>query len=130
MTAPLTRDTINTIKKNAGRVPATQIAASLGWPLDRVERVAREQGYDLRVDAPQPTPIEQLTAAGNPFRKAESRYGNITVNLSNADYETMVAKAKEHKLRRATLFAALVKGALASGTLDALVTAGRKELGQ
>ena len=130
MSSAYTPDAIRTIIRNAGRVPPERIAADLGWPLARVERIAREQNLDMRVAPPSPPPTATAIAEDLAFRRKEGRYGNITVNLSHTDHQTMLAKAKDANLRRATLLAALIKGALATGVFDSLVAAGRKELGQ
>lgn len=57
MTAPLTPDTLNTIRKNAGKFPPATIAEALGWSLARLERAARERQIDLNHKALGPTPV-------------------------------------------------------------------------
>ena len=46
--ADYTRATINVIKKNAGKMPAIDIADAMGWRLKRLVRVAQQERIDLR----------------------------------------------------------------------------------
>jgi hypothetical protein len=111
-------------------MPAAEIAAALGWSLPELERRARDRGIDLRMPPPRDDPpIEQTSAAGHPT-SATTRGHNVSINLRPADYAALVAKAKEHNLKRATLLAALLVGALKAGMFDAMVKIGRKEFGE
>jgi hypothetical protein len=132
LAAPLTPATLRTIRCNAGRMPAAEIAAALGWSLPELERRARDRGIDLRIPPPRDDPpIEQTSAAGHPTNANHpARCHNVSINLRPADYDALVAKAKEHNLKRATLLAALLVGALKAGMFDAMVKIGRKEFGE
>jgi hypothetical protein len=55
--ADLTRATKGVIRKNAGKMPAVDIADAMGWTLRRLQRVARADGIDLRYPRqPEPEP--------------------------------------------------------------------------
>jgi hypothetical protein len=111
LAAPLTPDTLRTIRRNAGRVPPAAIAGALGWPVPQLERIARTNGIDLRIATkPEDDIPEQATAAGNTLHDPTKRSVNVSINLEPSDYDLIVAKSKEHNLKRATLLAALVRG--------------------
>jgi len=54
--ADFTRATINVIKKNAGKMPAIDLADAMGWRLSRLARVAKAESIDLRYP---PAPVER-----------------------------------------------------------------------
>ncbi len=56
--ADFTRATINVIKKNAGKMPAIDLADAMGWRLKRLARVAKAERIDLRYP-PAPPEKEQ-----------------------------------------------------------------------
>ena len=125
MTAPLTPATLNLIRRNAGRVPSCEIASALGWTLDKLERVAREQRLSLRIDPPPPNPLpDPLSAAGNLSRNAAIRRNEtFTVRLRPADAQILRDKAKARMTNPSHLLAEIFEGALARGKIDEMASA-------
>lgn len=118
---PHTRDTLGTIRRNAGKLPAAQLAEELGWSLSRLERVARDNGYDLKCrpqDEPSPTWLTVVSRSQtlNP----NTRCVSVNVLLYPADVAALDIVARDNGIRRSRVISRLVENARAHGVLPDL----------
>lgn len=125
----LTPDTINTIRRNAGKIPPEQIARDCGVSLGLVERIAREQGFDLRIRAtpgnPDIFPRAPIERQRRNLPLDERRIVTITVSLSEASAATLRAKAHERVVRPSAMFRQILEGAIVLGKIDELARASK-----
>jgi hypothetical protein len=119
-----TRNTIRTIARNAGRVPKEQMARDLSLPVSLIERVAREQGIDLRlrVAPPDARDLPTLTAydvrlRGHREPSGEVRRRAITFWLTQGDFEAIEIRAAELGVRRARVITRAIENAIRRGML-------------
>lgn len=110
--APYTRDTLGTIRRNAGRMPAAQLADELGWTLHRLERVARDNAYDLKYA---PDPFE--APPDPPKRAASGRNTQVTVLLYPADVDALDMVGRAFGIKRSRVVSRLIENAIARGIL-------------
>lgn len=111
MTAPLTRETLANIRKNAGRVPPIRIAESLGWTLPQLERVAHQRQIDLKLEPVHPDD------APEPPRQYDRR---IAFSLGGRDLGRIEELAARYYLPRAGIVRRVIENARARGLLDEL----------
>lgn len=115
--APHTRDTLGTIRRNAGKMPAAQLAAELGWSLSRLERVARAYGYDLQCPAADPSPSWLAAVSRGQTLDPDTRCVAVNVLLYPADAAALDFVAREHGIKRSRVVSRLVENARAHGVL-------------
>lgn len=126
-----TRDAIQTIKKNAGRVPPAEIAATLGWTVPQLERIAAKHEIPLRLFIRDAATPESDPRRPNPHyshkhtRVAPDKLRSIqvTCNLRKANVSTIDQVAAERFLKRSRVAMYIIEGALARGIVDDLVNA-------
>lgn len=111
--APHTRDTLGTIRLNAGRMPAAQIAEQLGWTLTRLQRVARHNGYDLKYT--EEADAEPIVPP--PAPRTNCRNVPVTVMLYPADVAALDVVARSFGIKRSRVLIRVVENALARGIL-------------
>lgn len=127
MTA-FTPDTIRNIGRYAGILPPQTIADRLGLALSFVERVAREQGFDLRIAPPASAMPQAAPQSLHPHRTrlpASERRHTIGITLRAADLDMMREKAAERFTRPAVFLAQIIEGAIARGKIDEMATAAK-----
>jgi hypothetical protein len=123
-----TRNTIRTIARNAGRVPKEQMARDLSLPVSLIERVAREQGIDLRLrvappdarDLPTLT-LRELRTRGHREPAGHIRSKVVTFALMPDDFEIVEASAAENGIRRARVVTRAIENAIRRGIFADLV---------
>jgi len=122
MTAPYTPANVNIIRKNAGKVPAAMIAEALGWPMDRLRRIAATHGLDLEIpiDAVAPAPLRPGPERAPP---PDRRSCHFSANLRPADAKILRDKAEQRFTNPSRLLAEVFEGAIARGKVDELATA-------
>lgn len=118
----LTPDTINTIKRNAGKLPPEQIARACGVSLGLVERIAREQGISLRLHS---QPVAPTAIFAQRVALPDRRSEHFTVSLRPADAKIAREKAAARFTSPSDLVASVFEGALARGKVDELASAAR-----
>lgn len=118
----LTPDTINTIKRNAGKIPPEQIARDCGISLGLVERIAREQGVSLRLHG---KPIVPTPTFATRVELRDRRSEHFTVSLRAADAKVARDKAAERFTSPSDLVSSVFEGALARGKIDEMVSASK-----
>ncbi len=126
MSTPFNRDALNTIRRNAGRVPPTQMAAALGWPLSQLERVARDHGLDIVI---RPAPSEpyraplsaaQVESAAGPRVRGIARSISASTTLFVSDSELIDTIGRRHGLTRSRVLSRIIENARARGILSEL----------
>lgn len=110
--APHTRDTLGTIRRNAGKMPPERLAEELGWTLSRLEGVARHNGYDLKYTE-RPAEVVAPPIAPRPICRSES----VTIMLYAADVAALDVVARSFSIKRSRVIIRLVENALARGIL-------------
>lgn len=123
MTEPAaqTPDTIGTIRRNAGKMPAAQIAHHLGWSMGRLERTARAHGYDLKCrDQDEPSPSWLAVVSRRHSLDPNTRCVSMTIMLSPADAAALDALAHECGTKRSRLVSNVIENARAHGVLPDL----------
>lgn len=119
--APHTRDTIGTIRRNAGKIPAARLAEELGWSIGRLERVARAHGYDLKCLTPDdPPPTWLATVSRGEVIDPSTRCIHVNVLLFPADVAALDIVARDNGVRRARVISRMVENARAQGLLEGL----------
>lgn len=131
MTAPLTPDTLATIRRNAGKVPPIHIADTLGWPLAMLHRVARDKLIDLTMEPPprDDSHVEPLSAReavhpelSKPYARPRSgRTEIVTVRLRPSDMRILVSASDAHRLERGPALARMFENARERGLIEELM---------
>ncbi len=118
--APHNPSTLGTIRRNAGRMPAAQLARELGWSLTRLERVARENGYDLRQDDDPPAlSVAEPPGHGRNYNP-RTRCVSVNVLLYPADAAALDILARDNGIRRSRVVSRMVENARRDGVLPDL----------
>ena len=111
-----TRDTIRTIARNAGKVTKEQMSRDLSLSVALIERLAREQGIDLRLriappdarDLPTFTPHDPRLR-GRRETSDHVHTAQLNCRLTSSDFDVIEARAAELGIRRATVVTRLIE---------------------
>lgn len=113
-----TPDVVRTIIRNAGRMPPEEIARDCGVSLNLVERVAREQGVDLRIPRER---LENDTYRPSAAGRRACRDVQVTIHLQPADIDEIMAAGAVVGLTRNAAIRRLIENARAKYLIEALV---------
>lgn len=125
MTAAYTIDVVRTIRKNAGRVPAREIAAALGWTPDQLDNVAAKHQIDLRLYAMRASDSAPRATFSTRVPLPERRSEHFGVRLRVADAAILREKAATLYVAPGQLLAQVFEGALARGKIEQFASAAR-----
>lgn len=117
---PYDQDALAAIRRNAGRMPAMEIANSLGWPLSRLQRIARDHGFDLKVpEARVEDPASVESRPSNRPHKDPEHLRSVTVSaaLMPSDAQLIETIAAETGLRRGRVISRVIENARARDML-------------
>jgi hypothetical protein len=126
---PFTRETLGTIRKNAGKMPKDELARSVGVTVSFLERVAREQNIDLSPVVehvpdqrePSGTKIEPRPSRRQPQpRNHHTEY--VSAAFRASDVDLMDRLASEHRIRRSRVITRVFENARARGLLADLAS--------
>lgn len=126
----LTPDTIATIKRNSGKMPVERIATACGISVGLVERIAREQGWSLRLRPARdvselPSPRAPIERRGRDLPPEQQRTVGVSTYFCEATAAVLREKARERVVRPAALLRQVFEGAIVLGMIDELASAAK-----